>query len=73
MKEDGWIGKEEYDAACNKEIKLVQKKISKNNYVETYVFYCATRALMAQEGFEFRNQFDSDEDRKNYDDKYTKL
>ncbi len=37
MKEDGWIGKEEYDEACNAEIKLVQKKVSKNNYIETQV------------------------------------
>ncbi len=73
MMEDGWIGEEEYDAACNEEIELVQKKVSKNNYVETYVFYCATRALMAEQGFEFRNEFDSDEDRQDYEDKYTEL
>lgn len=73
MYNDGWIGKEEYDKACQEKIKLVQKKVSKNNYVETYVFYCATRALMAQEGFEFRNEFDSDEDRQNYEEKYTEL
>ncbi len=73
MYKDGWIDKTEYDEACQEEIKLVQKKVSKNNYVETYVFYSATRALMAQEGFEFRNKFDSDEDRKNYEEKYTEL
>ncbi len=73
MLEDGWIGKEEYDAACNEEIELVQKKVSKNNYVETFVFYCATRALMAEQGFEFRNEFDSEEDRQDYEEKYTEL
>ncbi|WFR57261.1 PBP1A family penicillin-binding protein [Anaerocolumna sp. AGMB13025] len=70
MYKDGRIDKEEYDDACNEEIKLVQKKLTKNNYVETYVFYSATRALMAKEGFEFRNVFDSDEDRKEYELKY---
>lgn len=73
MYKDGWIDKTEYDEACQEEIKLVQKKRSKNNYVETYVFYSATRALMAQEGFKFQNKFDSEEDRKSYEEKYTEL
>lgn len=71
MYEDGKIGKNEYQAAISEEIKVVKKKVTTNNYVETYVFYSAARALMAQEGFEFRNEFESDKDRKAYEEAYT--
>lgn len=73
MYKDGWITEDEYNEACQEKIELVQKKLSKNNYVETYVFYCATRALMAQDGFEFRNEFESEEDRERYEEKYNEL
>lgn len=73
MYEDGIIDREEYKTACNEEIELVQIKVSKNNYVETYVYYCAARALMEQQGFEFRNEFKDEEDRETYDEKYYEL
>lgn len=73
MLKDGIISDEDYQTATNEEIELVQKKVSKNNYVETYVFYTATRALMAQQGFEFRNEFKDDEDRQQYEDNYNEL
>lgn len=73
MYEDGKIGKEEYDKAVNEKIKVKQQKMTPNNYVQTYVFYSATRALMAEQGFEFRNTFDSEEDRKSYNEAYTEL
>ena len=73
MKKDGIIGQEEYQAACNEKIKIVQKKMDKNNYVETYVYYCATRALMKQQGFEFRNEFEDKADRESYEEKYYEL
>jgi len=71
MYEDGKIAKNEYQAAVSEKMKVVQKKMTSNNYVETYVFYSAARALMAQQGFEFKNQFDSEEDRKAYEEAYT--
>lgn len=73
MYKDGWITRAEYDEACAEEIKLKQKKLNKNNYVETYVYYCSIRALMEEAGFEFRNEFASEEDRKKYEEKYTEL
>lgn len=73
MYEDGKIGKEDYDKAVNEKIKVKQRKVTANNYVQTYVFYSATRALMAEQGFEFRNTFDSAEDKKSYDAAYTEL
>ncbi len=73
MYEDGYIGLEEYHAAVNEEIELVQIKTGRNNYVETFVFYCATRALMERQGFEFRNEFKNEKDREEYGESYTEL
>ena len=38
--------------------------------METFVYYCATRALMDSDGFEFQYDFDSKADRKAYQAKY---
>lgn len=73
MYNDGKIGKEDQDKAVNEKITVKQRKMTPNNYVQTYVFYCATRALMSEQGFEFRNTFDSDDDKKSYDEAYTEL
>ncbi|MDF2802738.1 MAG: hypothetical protein K0S61_2641 [Anaerocolumna sp.] len=73
MYEDGKIGKEDYDKAVNEKITVKQRKMTTNNYVQTFVFYSATRALMAEQGFEFRNTFDNAEDKKSYDEAYTEL
>lgn len=73
MYKDGVISKSDYNDAVDEEIELVNKKVSKNNYVETYVFYCATRALMKQQGFEFRNEFKDDADRESYEEQYTEM
>lgn len=73
MYEDGKIGKEEYNKAVNEEITVKKQEMTSNNYVQTYVFYSATRALMAEQGFELRNTFESDEDRTSYMEEYTEL
>jgi membrane peptidoglycan carboxypeptidase len=51
MYQDGRIGLEEYNMASNQEITLSLSKVKKNNYVDTYVYYCAIRALMEKQGF----------------------
>ena len=38
-----------------------------NNYVDTYTYYCATRALMEANGFEFKQDFETEEEEKEYD------
>ena len=43
------------------------------DYVETFVYHSAIRALMKKEGFEFHNQFIDDEDKRKYQDSYDKL
>ena len=76
MYEDGKISADEYKAAKSEEIVLnvpkeTQKK--KDNSVNTYAYYCATRALMENEGFTFRYYFDSEEDEKAYDEEYDEM
>ncbi|MDF2610269.1 MAG: hypothetical protein K0R92_1743 [Lachnospiraceae bacterium] len=73
MYEDGRINEQEYKSARTEEIEIVLKKATKNNYIDTFVFYNATRALMAEEGFEFRYEFENEADRKQYEDEYYEL
>lgn len=71
MLEDGIIDQTEYDKAVNEEITLNIPVNEKADYVETFIYYCATRALMEQGGFEFQYKFDSDKEREAYEDAYT--
>ncbi|MDF2472602.1 MAG: hypothetical protein K0R21_384 [Anaerocolumna sp.] len=73
MYEDGRINEQEYKSARTEEIEIVLKKATKNNYIDTFVFYNATRALMAEEGFEFRYEFENEADKKQYEDEYYEL
>lgn len=73
MKEDGKITQAEYQEAYDQEIKLDIKKITKKDYVETYVNYAATRALMEASGFAFRYEFESKEDEADYKERYNNL
>jgi len=70
MLEDGEISQQEYDAAINEEIVLGKNSVSRHNYVETYVYYCAVRALMQADGFTFRTVFSGEEAREKYEEEY---
>lgn len=70
MLTDGKITQAEYDAAVAEEIVLDQGSVSRHNYVETYVYYCAIRALMAEDGFTFRTTFTNEEDKADYEERY---
>lgn len=70
MLNDGVINQVEYDEAYNEKIKLKIKEVKKRDYIQTFITYSATRALMKVNGFEFRNQFDSDKEQKAYDEEY---
>lgn len=70
MLEDEIISKNDYDAAVNESIILDIPVEKKSNYAETYIYYCATRALMQKNGFEFRYKFSSDKERETYDEAY---
>lgn len=74
MLEDGKISELDYATAIIEEIELERPAaIAKNDYVETYAYYCATRALMKQEGFVFRYSFGSDYEEKQYNEAYAVL
>ncbi len=77
MKEDGKITQQQYYESVAEEITLNRPKEDPsdkiNNFVDTYTYYCAIRALMEQEGFEFQNYFDSDEEKEQYDEEYEEL
>ena len=76
MYEDGYIAEAEYHAAVAEEIVLKPYQDEGNqwnNYVDTYAYYCATRALMAQQGFEFQEYFSSKEEETLYYEEYDEL
>ncbi len=70
MLDDGKITQSAYTAAKEEEIVLNRPQTSKNDYVETYTYNCATRALMALQGFQFQYNFDSVEEKEVYDSVY---
>lgn len=73
MYNDGVITEKEYKKALKQEIVLKHKKTTKHNYAESYTFYCAIRALMENEGFEFKTLFTSLEEKQQYEDAYDEL
>ncbi|MEG1992245.1 MAG: PBP1A family penicillin-binding protein [Acetivibrio sp.] len=70
MKEDGALGDEAYREAVEEEIVLKVTKNKKQNYIETYVYNCAIRALMKSQGFTFRYSFSSQEESERYQERY---
>jgi len=73
MYENGLISYSDYKNALNEPIKLVRQEFDKRNYVETFVYHCAIKALMKAEGFIFRNSFEDEEDRKEYEAAYNEM
>ena len=77
MYQDGKISESAYLAAINEEIELelsvAKDQSQRNNYVDTYVYYCATRTLMEMEGFTFQEYFSSEEEKKEYYEAYDEL
>ncbi|HBI73215.1 MAG TPA: glycosyl transferase, partial [Lachnospiraceae bacterium] len=66
MLEDQMIGQQEYEQAVREKIQLKQSKLDKKNYVETYVYHSAIKALMAKQGFEFQYSFANEESKQRY-------
>lgn len=73
MLEDGAINEAEYKEALEYEIVLDCAEVIKNDYVETYTYYCAIRMLMEKRGFEFRNTFDTEEEKAAYELAYSQM
>lgn len=71
---EGSISDLEYSDAYAEKIKLKKStQLKRQNSVETYVYYCATRALMQKKDFVFRNTFKSKKDKEEYDELYNEL
>lgn len=70
MLEDGKIGQQTYEEAVAETITLNRPEKTKYDYVETYTYNCAVRAIMAQEGFEFKTEFASEEEKQTYETNY---
>jgi len=68
--EFGGLPKEDYQAALAEEIVLNHVASEKQDYAETYAYYCAIRALMQSNGFNFRTEFTDAEDKEQYEQLY---
>ncbi len=73
MYEDGKISEDTYEEESGQELTLNRPKYEKNDYVETYTYYCATRALMECSGFTFQYEFDSTQEQEAYEEAYDEL
>lgn len=74
--DDKKISESDYKKAVREEIALERPEAggnSWNNYVDTYTYYCATKALMKANGFEFKTYFETEEEEKEYQEKYDEL
>ena len=70
---DGKITEAEASKAKSEEIKLKAPKVEKSSYALTFALDRAVKALMKSEGFNFRYSFNSDEDRKAYNENYSEV
>lgn len=71
MLKDGKITEAQCNEAKVYEIVLENMEVhSAGTYVDSYVNYCATRALMERDGFVFKNRFESEEEGKEYKASY---
>lgn len=71
MYEQGCISLSASRDAKEEKIKLKRSKgTRKIDYVETYVNYCAVRALMKTQGFQFQHYFDDEKQEKEYEKEY---
>lgn len=73
MLEDGKITQVEYEKAVTEKIVIKESKTTIHNYVETFIYDSATKALMKQEGFKFRYQFKTKSERDNYMESYNEV
>ena len=73
MLKDGMIDETIYLKEKSQEIMLTQREKLKNDYVETYIYECATEALMEKKGFSFQLYFDQKQEEDEYMKAYWNL
>lgn len=70
---EGYISSMDYYSALYDEVVLNAKSANEiNSSIVTYVRHCAVESLMGSMGFVFRNNFEDENDLKNYQDLYEK-
>ena len=70
MLSDGVISERSFGEAMAQQIVLNVTPEENYNYAKSFTLYCAVREIMRSEGFEFRNDFYSEDDRKTYEAAY---
>lgn len=70
MYEDGKISEGVYKEALAEEVTLNPSTMEKQNYIDTYVLFAATEAVMKSRGFEFQYKFKNDEEKQAYKESY---
>jgi membrane peptidoglycan carboxypeptidase len=73
MYDDGIIELADYTKAKNETITLSTAKTEKSSYAQTYIYYCTIRALMKENGFEFKYHFENEEEEQAYDESYAEM
>lgn len=73
MYDDGKILQDTYEEETARTVTLKRPKRKKYDYVETYTYYCATRALMEQQGFIFQNTFADSAEQEAYEAAYDEM
>lgn len=75
LKQQNYITQEQYDEALNTKVVLDYHphQNPSDNYMTSYAVDCAVRALMQKNGFEFRYQFTSNQDQKDYENSYKEM
>ncbi|MGB4660992.1 MAG: transglycosylase domain-containing protein [Mobilitalea sp.] len=71
--DDGKITSDQYKEATAETITLIATASDKKDYVETYAYHSAIEALMAEQNFEFRYQFESEKEQQAYEAEYNEL
>lgn len=70
MFNEGYIDGNTYNEALYEDVILESTEMTKHNYVETYVRYCATRELMKANGFVFKYNFETTKEKEQYEEYY---
>lgn len=70
MLEQGELDIVLYNEAVNENIVLTPGEKLVNNYEETFARYCATVELMRVNGFQFKNDFESEGEEEEYKERY---
>lgn len=73
MKQNNYITDDQYNKAINYKIVLNPEKYTGNVWVESYALNNAAKVLMKLKGFQFKNTFDTEQDRTNYYNDYSNV